>query len=628
MTRRGQFLRNQSSVSQIQVLTILIMNFAVLLFIYFPYRESSFTIDDPVVLSTFGNEEISLIDRILETVWAARWRPVSWAYYTFASELFSGSFIKWWLAAVGLMGINIVLFVKILAIMRVRAWAILGLSLIFTTSRFLFGFPLNIAFATEILAVTFILVLLIFLNLFDKTKNLVYVYLTIFLLILLYLTHERFIFVSVYLCVAIGTRVDIPKRIKTLLITLIFVLMTSFMLGKRFFFQIPLLLGTGSATDLGLTLSNIIQFTRQFVLRVLGLNAGETYLSGYTWTIQTFEHRVLSVVLVFLTLGLLLNSFGLKYWERYRFHTERNNVDSNFFLYLLLFFLISGPAVMTIRLEDRWIFIPFMIVLLMIGHGFTDKPSLKNSGHNKYEKRNNAKNKEKPKEKTLPRKNFLVIFVLIHMVMNYSYLKSIDSIYFRWSQVTFEKSLAAVKTANLNALEGNKTVLILHDKSTPEYFKLLVDNIQLKFEDKEIQYLVTDSLPQYRSNLEKSGLLVYEDYLLKVLDLNKSENRLAYTGDLWPDGWAGKRFTAKVVDPRCSRIRVSYYFERNNTVIVSIDNGSIVSETFSPGEHYRSYDLKDESSTATFNFSNVYRLNEINGEVREFSSRVKVKCMF
>ena len=173
MRELRQILGNQNPRKHPRIATITLINLVVLFFVYFPYRESSFTIDDPVVLSTFGNEKVSLFARILETVWAGRWRPTSWAYYTFGSELFAGSFFKWWLAAMALMSINILLFVKILELMRVRGWAILGLAIVFTTSRFLFGFPLNIAFATEILSVTFILVLILLLIQYDKSKDII-----------------------------------------------------------------------------------------------------------------------------------------------------------------------------------------------------------------------------------------------------------------------------------------------------------------------------------------------------------------------------------------------------------------------------------------------------------------------
>jgi hypothetical protein len=625
--RNRKYLFAPKLINQLGILKVFLLNIFILVLLYLPYRRTSFTIDDPVVLSTFGNEKVSIYSRIFETVWSGRWRPISWSYYTFGAELFQGSFLNWWIAAIALMSLNTLLFIILLGIMKVQPWAIFGLSLLFTTSRFLFGFPLNIAFATEILSVSFILLMLIFLNLYDKTKNIIYVHFSILILFLLYLAHERFVFVSVYLCFVIGTRYFISKRIRLFMICFTVLIMAALMIGKRYFFGIPLLLGTGSSSELGASVNTVIHFTSQFVLRALGLNAGEPYLSGYTWNIQSNTDRLFSIALILLTLRLLLVSYGIKYWKNYRLSNDRNLVRSDALLFALLFFVISGPAVMTIRLEDRWLLLPFLILLLMIGHGFLVKTPVQNQQKNKTARVHSARITDEERFSTSSQNRFLALFVMISLFMNYNYIKSMDLIYFRWSQSHFEKSIEAVKSANVKALEGGRLVFILDDKSSPDYLQLLTENIRLRFNDERIEYVVIDSLLEYKSRLGEAGLLIYSDYILKELDLSKSANRLSFSGDFWPDGWAGKAFTIQIIDPRCERLKIDYLSDWRNSVTVRDDLAITLVEKIGIGSQARIYDLKPNVKSISFEFRELRKLNEENGEQRAFSTKVQATCL-
>ncbi len=601
-------------------------NLFALIFCYFSFRETSFTIDDPGVLSTFGNQEFSLYTRIFEPV-ASRWRPVSSAYFTFAAEVFSGSFLKWWLMAIFLMSLNALLFIKILSNMRVNRWAIFYLSLTLTTSRFAFGFPLNITFAIEILSVTFVFSILLFLQKFEDKNEFIYVSFSIFAFILLILTHERFIFISIYIIATIATWKSISRTKKMFLSLLTLIITIGLMMGKKLLFAIPFLLGTGSTSELGFSINTMLQFSRQFVLGILGLNAGEKYLAGNVWTVQGPVFKALSVILVVITVWLVIKSFAVKTTLGMTSRDAQPTSLGHVLNLPILFVLLSGPAVMTIRLESRWLFLPFAVTLMQISKLFCENSKISLSVSKKGSKQTHKVSRKKRKTKIETKHKVLFGFFAINLIMNSSYRASLDFLYFRWSQVPFEKSIDAVKSANIKALEGDRLVLILDDKSSPEYLQQLTYNIRLRFNDEGIKYVVVDSLLDYKSGLGGAGLLIYGDYILKELDLSKSANRLSFSGDFWPDGWAGKAFTIQIIDPRCLELEIAYLADWKNSVIVTDDLGNTFVDQIGPGSETRLYSLNPLPRSLKFEFSEVRNLNRENGEKRDFSAKIKASCV-
>ncbi len=592
--------------------------------IYFPFRNTSFNIDDPDALAIFGNENLSINARIFETVWSGRWRPLTWAYYTFAFELFHGDFFKWWLLAIFILSLIILLFCKILNELKIEKWIIFTLSVILTSSRFIMGIPLNITFAGESLGALLLLSMFYFWQNFVKTLNFNYVYLAINSWVLATLAHERFIFVALWLVVITLLGRTISRGRQFALCGVVGLITFLFLFGKNLYLGIPLLLGTGSATALGFSISSLLSFIFQLILGVLGVNLGESYLAGYTWNIQNLASRGVSIFLLVISLNLLVKSLKTSFRERNSKSDSKFGLESNLSL-ALLFLVFSGPPVMTIRLEQRWLFLPFAVFLIIVSRSFT-RPEGGTVQAKRRKKAQQFAPSVSQKNKVSRLRLAIVLFASVNLLLNFQYVHSIDKIYFRWNQVSFENSLEAIVEANTTAKQTNKIVIILHKNENLEYLKILQNNMNLKFKKSGVKYLTTDSLASYENLLDESPILMFDDFILKSLDLKEKNNRIQTLGEKWDDGWAGKSFQVLLVDPRCKSLEIIYIADWKNSVTLSDNFGNSLIEQINVGAETKFYPLSPLSKYVNFEFDETRELNRENGETRVFSTKIEANC--
>jgi hypothetical protein len=115
--------------------------------------------------------------------------------------------------------------------------------------------------------------------------------------------------------------------------------------------QIPMLVGTGSSTELGFTIDNARNFSAVFMSNSIGINYGEPYLFGASVFNQTpwifFTSMLASTILLAVIFNLLI------------VQNQTTIYSSKFVIFFTLSALIlSGvmlPAISTIRIEPRWI---------------------------------------------------------------------------------------------------------------------------------------------------------------------------------------------------------------------------------------------------------------------------------
>lgn len=187
-------------------------------------------------------------------------------------------------------------------------------------------------------------------------KN-IFVWLNISLLLLVF-SHERYITMYAFACAVVFLK---EKFSKTAIKRYTYIIINFFLLWIfRFIY-----LGSGAFQGTGgtslistLNISNILKFLKEGLLLVFGWNAGEEYLNGITMSQVKPIHNIIPVFTLIIT--LLIFFYAVK-----KADDKKRIIEINLlFIAFILFSLLSGCI--TIRLELRWVYIPFVIYLILV----------------------------------------------------------------------------------------------------------------------------------------------------------------------------------------------------------------------------------------------------------------------
>ena len=181
-------------------------------------------------------------------------------------------------------------------------------------------------------------------------------------------SHERYIVISVWLCLAfvmLPTIRILPKRsvirlcFASLMIPISYIGYKVLVLGSAF------LVGTGGH-HLGFDINLVVELLAQATFSIFGFNYGPPHLVGInTTSLSFFPGWLLAIALIFLWVILLavgvLNQLQ---------GTVSTMEKFNRFVWPLLILMLGGalilPAVMTIRLDQRWLYLSFVLIVLIL----------------------------------------------------------------------------------------------------------------------------------------------------------------------------------------------------------------------------------------------------------------------
>jgi hypothetical protein len=133
----------------------------------------------------------------------------------------------------------------------------------------------------------------------------------------------------------------------------------------------PLLVGTGSATELGFSWSATQEHIVASALNLLGVNWGPAYLVGEPFDGHPPWLQVLTIiqVCVLVALGLVVTSSFASERMKTRCRDQSPSFAGLFLspiMFCLLLVSLVLPVVVTIRLEQRWLLIPFIVLLIYV----------------------------------------------------------------------------------------------------------------------------------------------------------------------------------------------------------------------------------------------------------------------
>lgn len=365
----------------------------VVIYLFFlPWMTTTIYGDDLIIYSYHKSLQ-SFGEKINIDVPFGKFRPLHSVGIHVLIEFFQKNLNYYYCFNISVQAINTFIFALILNLFLQSPYLSLAIGLSFGLSRFsLFNMTqlLN-GGILEGMAITFFLSFLYFLlkaltnsNYTNKQKQQRIFISMIFANLSLY-THERYIVLFLFIIPVILLFPTLKTLTRKAKIALILAAIASIFLNiviKKYVFQLPFFVGTGG-TNISFSFSTAISFIIEGVLSILQINSGPEYLAGIEFA-NLSSFGKLTAILSFGLIALVLTLYLVKIK---RLHASKKlwaNTDFMILLFLpvLLGFLLL-PAVVTIRLEQRWLQGPFSIIVLMLTIALSNL-EFKNYQYRKY----------------------------------------------------------------------------------------------------------------------------------------------------------------------------------------------------------------------------------------------------
>lgn len=348
----------------------------VLIYFYFLKWRTSTIYGDDVSIFMHLSGAHSLSEKINMALSFQKFRPVHGLVMELLITFFNKDLGNYYLFNILIQTANVFLFAAILHLFLRSRWLSLSFSLIAGLSRFTF-FNISQLFnggALEGLAVTFFLLSLFFVmqvlaktDLSPTEKRNGIISGILFANISMY-THERYIVIFPFLLLVIllfpGLRVLTKKQRAALTLAVLGSILLNVVL-KKVVFSIPFFVGTGGS-NISFSLANVFSFFVDAVLSIFQINSGPSYLVGISFSSLPLFDQILVVVLagacVVVSVCYLISI-------RKAYIRKGKETLSRFHLLALLgalFVLLLGPAIMSMRLEQRWLQASFDVFILML----------------------------------------------------------------------------------------------------------------------------------------------------------------------------------------------------------------------------------------------------------------------
>jgi hypothetical protein len=335
--------------------------FALTFFFYRNEINTYFSVDALVfILNAQGVDNSDPTTQVFVGLLFNRLRPVSdlvlYAMYLVAGE----NPFAWW--AINMSFIAISASVVVYAVKNSLSVSILGLmaGAAYVTSRFLrYQVSEHPQGVMESLNIIFIVLIFIMVNKHHVTHKMHYLVFAGIAYFGLYFSHDRFLPVVLPLIVYTLLAVKLSSK----KITILGIFMAPVILGTitKLLLSIPMFVGTGSTTDLGFSFQSAITHGLEGSAQVLGLNIGPAYLVGLPMD-STPQWVIIVSLTVFLS-GLISLFRFLSMFK------EKNNEFKSYswvVFQLLLMMSVFAGALVTIRLEQRWLMGTMALVIIIV----------------------------------------------------------------------------------------------------------------------------------------------------------------------------------------------------------------------------------------------------------------------
>jgi len=362
-----EMIRNYSQGSIIFLLLTLVV-----IWRFNPFMPQVFFGDDLNYLLAFKDGQCgTFASQILTTTCYDKFRPVASGFVLLLMNLFDSSVTGYMIVNVLLQALSAYIAYKIAFQLSNRnKFIAIGVSLTVASSRFAAYQVTQVIGPVEGLGTPLFLGILYMLIYADilKINVLRCGWFAVVLLLLLIHNHERYIVISGWLGLAflvLPTFRELPRhKLLSLLGGCIFV-PVFYVTYKTAVLDSPFLVGTGGV-PLSLNINMILAHVKQAVLSLWGFNEGPEYLTGVRLdTLPWFPAWIMAIT--FATSLILPVLAGIK--QGFTFQNGLVTFKNNSYLWPILLVVLAAlllvPAISTIRLEQRWLLSPYILMLFL-----------------------------------------------------------------------------------------------------------------------------------------------------------------------------------------------------------------------------------------------------------------------
>ena len=350
---------------------------------FFDFRTMTIYGDDLYRFHDFQSVT-GLCQRLTDFGFDGKFRPIFSLICSLCLNLFGKNLTLYYVFNVFIQSVNSFIFILTVDLIVESIGISFYLGLLFAFSRFAFynvsqlynGGPL------EGIAMTFFLLCLY--NIIKLQKQVTsgrafrHLLICLFWANLAVYTHERYLALFVFIALValflpVEKKLDIKKRLTLVVICGLSIGLNVIL--KTHVFHISFLLGTSNAAIVFSPLA-AFGFLEDGLLSIIQINSGQEFCAGYSHNSLSFPYQLL---LGFIT---LLWVYGLA--KLLREISKKSGKQSGWLLgsLILLFFCCLAPAIVTIRLEQRWLEASFSIFLVIVSlsfcYGLRDQIRLRN----------------------------------------------------------------------------------------------------------------------------------------------------------------------------------------------------------------------------------------------------------
>lgn len=287
-----------------------------------------------------------------------KYRPVFNAVEFVLFKMFGLNYVPYYYTNILVNFVILCVFFKIVNMITKNAYISFIFSLLFVTSRFAYY---DITMLTGIMeaAALFLFLMAIYHGiLFYKSNEMKHLYGVLFYYLLTVFTHERYLILVV--CIASLILISkIEKKAKFATVTASVSVLLFNILVKKVAFHSSVMMGT-SNESIKFNIPSIAKFVGSGILNMLGLNVGPQYLSGMTFHDSSLSIQIVSLLITIFVLVIVA------------FYLVNPNQNKRKYLALGMALLVVGSLIfvssITIRQEFRWLFAPYVVVLIFIAY--------------------------------------------------------------------------------------------------------------------------------------------------------------------------------------------------------------------------------------------------------------------
>ncbi len=457
---------------------LLVFFYAFTLLFYIELAGKPFSLDDPTyLLNAEKSSSSSNIQNIFGSTLANRFRPVSDIAQFLSFRVAGENPYVWWLINCALIALTA--FLLTYAVNENFSNRLFGVAagLSFLTSRFLQYNASQVVGVMESTNNILFALILIFIQKHSKTSNLKYLYGAVAFFTLICFSHERFQTIFAALAMYIALLSFQRKRTKySLLLMLAAPLCVLAWIKSAMHF--PQIVGTGSVTELGFRWDTTFIHTCEGLLQVFGINFGPGYLVGVSYEFAPLWLQSLGAI-VFVSAAI----FCAKYIGKLRGRVAKNDLNRIDLYWPVLFLFALLPGLVTIRLEQRWLAAPMLVIIFVFSKALNERERLL---------RISAR-----------------IFLVGYLAMNFFYVSNSSSIFFRGTQDYAIRLLSTLDSAWLESSKLSSSIILI-SKNDPKGLAENFERIMLANTRTNSHILGYSSLDEANATNESSSDFIFE----------------------------------------------------------------------------------------------------------------------